>query len=66
MIAFLMSLVTATYLSCNQEMYDTIYRTLIIRTINSKLTERDFKIRNDAIENLRKLCHGQKSSWETK
>jgi len=52
-------------LACNQQMYDAIYRAIILQTLQSKGTAKDFKLKNDTIENLRKLCNGQKSTYET-
>lgn len=51
--------------SCNTRVYDQIYRAIIRQTEKSKLTRHDFVIRNNTIEMLRKLCKGQKSSYET-
>lgn len=49
---------------CNQEMYDNVYRSILNKALSSKLSEKDVNDRNDTIENLRKLCNGQKSSFE--
>jgi hypothetical protein len=55
---------TIQYNPCHQETYDMVYQHIVQQTLDSRLTARDFKARNDAIETLRTLCRGQKSSYE--
>lgn len=51
--------------TCDQQTYDLLYKTIIRNALKKKeLTSKDFKIKNDSIEMLRKLCKGQKSSFE--
>lgn len=52
------------YLACDQGAYDRVYKALVQNTLEAPLTPGAIKERNDAIELLRKLCRGQKSSWE--
>lgn len=55
----------AMILSCNQQMYDIIYGEILQITLDApELTQKVIDQKNDAIENLRKLCNGQKSSYE--
>ncbi len=49
---------------CDQRVYDQIYKNIILETLRSDLTTKDFAIRNNTIEKLRELCRGQKSTWE--
>jgi hypothetical protein len=64
---WLMLLVSMAYgSSCNQKMYDRVYRTIVIQTMKRPMTKKSYDIRNEAIENLRKLCKGQRASWEGK
>lgn len=49
---------------CDQATYDEVYRRIIQIAVTSELSVKDIKERNDAIENLRKLCNGQHSSYE--
>jgi|WetSurMetagenome_2_1015567.scaffolds.fasta_scaffold1509930_2 hypothetical protein len=49
---------------CNQEIYDMIYKNLVLHTIDSDFTQISLDAKNDGIELLRKLCNGQLSSWE--
>ena len=59
------ALLGAIILSCNQQMYDSIYETIIQNLLDKPvLTEQLIKEKNDTIETLRKLCNGQKSSYE--
>lgn len=51
-------------LTCNQLVYDQIYKALILQVMETKMTKKDFDVRNDSIETLRKLCNGQRSSYE--
>lgn len=58
---------TLVVLTCNQKVYDQIYDTIIQRAMDETRWEpakRIYTQRNDAIELLRKLCNGQKSTWE--
>lgn len=59
-VAFVSSISKA----CDQSILDAIYVEIIKICIKSKGTAEDFKERNDAIENLHKLCDGQKSCFE--
>jgi hypothetical protein len=52
-------------LYCNQVLFDQLYRQIIVNLINNKqFTQEQIDQKNDAIELLRKLCNGQKSSYE--
>ena len=56
----------AIVLSCNQQIYDLIYGEILQVTLDAPLlTPQVIDQKNDAIENLRKLCNGQRSSYET-
>lgn len=46
---------------CNQVLYDSIYKQIIIAAIKDK----NYNSKNNTIETLRVLCKGQKSSYET-
>jgi len=48
------------YFNCDQTQYDIIYKAIILETMNSN----DFRIKANEVETLRKLCNGQKSSYE--
>lgn len=50
--------------SCNQRVYDSLYRTIIAQTV-LQITPKDFEERNIAIRTLRELCRGQRSTYET-
>lgn len=50
--------------SCDQHTYDMIYNNILKKAIRSSLSVNDIDQKNDAIENLRKLCNGQRSSLE--
>jgi len=50
--------------SCNQQIYDAIYKQLVQTAMQESKDEKAFKVRNDGIETLRALCHGQYSSYE--
>jgi len=54
------------FVACNQEVYDKIYKTIVNTAIKQGSTRQAMNLRNDTIEALRKLCNGQKSSWEGK
>lgn len=49
---------------CNQEVYDLLYKGLILKAMESGLRQSDIDAKNSGIEILRKLCNGQLSSWE--
>ena len=50
---------------CNQDVYDGIYRQIIQQALLSHTSAKvTFQRRNNAIEALRALCHGQTSSYE--
>jgi hypothetical protein len=51
-------------IACDPDVYDMIYKGIIQSAINSNLTTQAFKARNDGIETLRALCHGQRSKWD--
>ncbi|GAC1503317.1 MAG: hypothetical protein NVS1B10_08360 [Candidatus Saccharimonadales bacterium] len=51
-------------LACDQAAYDHLYREIVLQAIESKLSLYDLEQRNHNIEFLRKLCRGQKSSYE--
>jgi hypothetical protein len=58
-------LVGTIIFSCNQQMYDSIYKAILQMTLNApEITQKGIDYKNDTIENLRKLCNGQKSSYE--
>jgi hypothetical protein len=50
--------------TCNQPVYDLIYKTILVDAMHKGLTKKEFDDRNNQIEWLRKLCNGQKSSYE--
>ncbi len=62
------TLFTVSYASekkqCSQKVYDNIYRAILMKAIDSKLTQEDMIDRNRSIVVLRELCYGQLSSWE--
>jgi len=59
-------IIGAVILSCNQQMYDAIYGAILQITLDApETTQKVIDYKNDTIENLRKLCNGQKSSYET-
>lgn len=49
---------------CDQDMYDRIYKAIIVNALDSKLTQKDVDLKNKTIENLRILCHDQLSTYE--
>lgn len=51
-------------LTCSQVVYDGLYKTIIRRAMTKPVTEATYKERNDAIEVLRALCRGQRSTYE--
>lgn len=52
---------------CDQVIYDAIYREAVQKALNaSVLTESDIALKNNAIETLRQLCYGQRSTYEKK
>ena len=65
-IVFIVILLTTTAgYTCNQKMYDQIYKAIIVDTLKKDANlHRTFIERNRAITTLRSLCNGQKSSWE--
>ena len=50
--------------SCNPEVYDRIYKAIVINSINGFFDD-DFHDRNASIQALRELCFGQRSTFET-
>src|SRR5687767_3125657 len=54
---------TVTTQPCDQVMYDSLYQTIITQTI-IQITPQDFEERNTSIRILRKLCKGQRSTYE--
>jgi hypothetical protein len=52
-------------ISCNQQMYDAIYGAIIKMTLDAPNIQEAINYKNDVIENLRKLCNNQRSSYET-
>jgi len=57
-------LIALVLCSCNQHIYDLIYSQIITVAMKEKEDERAFRERNAAIENLRALCNGQRSTFE--
>lgn len=53
-------------MTCDQLVYDQIYRHMVVSALESDLSHGAFKARNDGIETLRTLCKGQKSTVETR
>lgn len=51
---------------CDQKTYDMVYRSILRKALRSSVSISDINEKNDAIENLRILCRGQKSTLETK
>jgi len=51
-------------LCCDQVQYDRIYKYIIQTTLQSENKRVDFLLKAQQIEALRKLCNGQKSSYE--
>lgn len=47
--------------SCNQKLYDKLYKQIVKETLNGQSTIEE---RNRAIRALRRLCKGQLSSYE--
>lgn len=62
----MISAFVALYLSsayaatCNQEVYDTAYRSIL----EQALVDNDLQKRNNTIRTLRELCNGQRSTIE--
>ncbi len=54
-----------TLIACNQTIFDQVYRGILQRAVDSELKSKDIEEKNGAIEMLRELCHGQKSTFET-
>jgi hypothetical protein len=54
----------ATARPCDQRIYDIIYRRIVLITISSKQLPKDIDEKNDAIETIRALCRGQRSTYE--
>ena len=52
------------YDACEQSEYDQIYKRIIEIALDSNLNEGDTNERNNAIESLTRLCHGQRSTYE--
>lgn len=50
--------------TCNQAIYDELYRRVVDINRRSKQTKLDMDNKNNSIEVLRKLCNGQKSTYE--
>ena len=50
--------------ACNQVVYNSIYKALVVDAIKAGATRKAMQRRNEGIEVLRKLCNGQKSDWE--
>jgi hypothetical protein len=50
--------------ACNQLVYDSIYYEMMHRAMKGPLTRNKLMERYNAIQVLRKLCNGQKSTWE--
>lgn len=61
---FFSTLVYASIDHCNPNVYNLIYKGILIQALKSDLNKQDFDKRNTAIETLRSLCYGQKSKWE--
>lgn len=57
-------LILTIVLTCNQVVYDQIYYSVVANTLKTKVSKKDMDIRNNTIEMLRKLCNGQRSSYE--
>jgi hypothetical protein len=51
--------------SCNQKVYDIIYKRIIQDSMTKPDDKESMDLRNNAIEALRLLCNGQKSKYET-
>jgi hypothetical protein len=51
-------------IACNQQVYDAIYYGIMQQAISSKITRQSLLLRYNTTMILRKLCNGQKSSWE--
>ena len=66
-LAFLCTLIVCKDLvACDQVMYDSLYKSIIMQAIHSKFTQVDIELKNNLIESLRKLCENQVSTWEKK
>ena len=67
-VLFLSATISATSYAggnhCSQKTYDNIYKSIIGKALNSKLTQEDILDKNRSIIVLRQLCYGQLSSWE--
>jgi len=55
----------AIILFCDPTIYDSIYRAIILDIMKHPVTRPYLEDRNRAITTLRKLCRGQRSSYET-
>ncbi len=56
---------TLVYTStCNQVMYDELYKAIIVRALNKGYTQDVMDERNNDIRYLRALCNGQLSTYE--
>jgi hypothetical protein len=53
-----------TYLTCNQAIYDRLYKAITQNALEAPLNPEVMEERNNAIELLRKLCNNQKSTYE--
>ena len=62
----LLGAIIVTSLSCNQQIYDAIYYGIMQQAISSKITRQSLLKRYNTTMTLRKLCNGQKSTWEEK
>lgn len=51
-------------LACNQVLYDQLYVDIIQAALKKEVTRENMEKRNNAIEFLRNLCRGQRSSYE--
>lgn len=58
-----MLLVVLVY-NCNPELYDSLYRGIVLTVITQGVSQENMDQRNRNIEFLRALCNGQLSSYE--
>jgi hypothetical protein len=49
---------------CPQKLYDVIYKAMVERVLNHRLSQTNIETKNDGIEALRVMCNGQLSSYE--
>lgn len=58
-------LVALMLCTCNQHVYDLIYKEIVQTSMKTSSNDKhEFLEKNNAVENLRALCKGQRSTYE--